>query len=93
MARPLRIEFPGAVYHVTSRGNAKQAISIDDEDRSRFFEEMLKGTLVQIQLCIAKEKILTAARQRGYRFKQKLTFPNGRNRILLDVKITKRFMT
>jgi len=22
MARPLRIEFPGAVYHVTSRGNA-----------------------------------------------------------------------
>jgi len=37
MARPLRIEFPGAVYHVTSRGNAKQTIFIDDEDRSRFF--------------------------------------------------------
>jgi len=28
MARPLRIEFPGAVYHVTSRGNARQAIFI-----------------------------------------------------------------
>ena len=26
MARPLRIEFPGAVYHVTSRGNARQKI-------------------------------------------------------------------
>jgi len=38
MARPLRIEFPGAVYHVTSRGNAKQAIFIDDEDKSRFFD-------------------------------------------------------
>jgi putative transposase len=38
MARPLRIEFPGAVYHVTSRGNAKQAIFIDDEDRGRFFD-------------------------------------------------------
>jgi hypothetical protein len=37
MARPLRIEFPGAVYHVTSRGNAKQDIFIDDEDRGRFF--------------------------------------------------------
>lgn len=37
MARPLRIEFPGAVYHVTSRGNARQAIFIDDEDRGRFF--------------------------------------------------------
>jgi REP element-mobilizing transposase RayT len=38
MARPLRVEFPGAVYHVTSRGNAKQAIFIDDEDKSRFFD-------------------------------------------------------
>ena len=26
MARPLRIEFPGAVYHVTSRGNARLPI-------------------------------------------------------------------
>jgi REP element-mobilizing transposase RayT len=38
MARPLRIEFPGAVYHVTSRGNAKQAIFIHDEDRGRFLD-------------------------------------------------------
>ena len=36
-----------------------------------------------MQLCIAKEEILTAARQRGYRFKQKLALPNGRNRIQL----------
>ena len=34
MARPLRIEFAGALYHVTSRGNAQQDIYIDDEDRS-----------------------------------------------------------
>jgi REP element-mobilizing transposase RayT len=38
MARPLRIEFPGAVYHITSRGNARQAIFIDDEDRGRFLD-------------------------------------------------------
>ncbi len=38
MARPLRIEFPGAVYHVTSRGNARQAIFIDEEDRGRFLD-------------------------------------------------------
>ena len=38
MARPLRIEYPGAVYHVTSRGNARQAIFIDDEDRGRFLD-------------------------------------------------------
>ncbi len=36
MARPLRIEFPGAVYHVTSRGNERKAIFMDDEDRGRF---------------------------------------------------------
>jgi REP element-mobilizing transposase RayT len=33
MARPLRIEYPGACYHITSRGNAKQAIFRDDADR------------------------------------------------------------
>lgn len=34
MARPLRIAFPYAVYHVTSRGNARQAIVEDDQDRT-----------------------------------------------------------
>lgn len=33
MARALRIEFPGAVYHVTSRGDRREAIFIDDDDR------------------------------------------------------------
>ncbi len=36
MARPLRIEFPGALYHVTSRGNARQRVFLDDEDRETF---------------------------------------------------------
>lgn len=36
MARPIRIEFPGAVYHVTSRGNAREPIFIDDSDREDF---------------------------------------------------------
>jgi len=38
MARPLRIEYEGAVYHVTSRGNAGQQIFVDDEDRHGFLE-------------------------------------------------------
>lgn len=33
MARPLRIEFPGAIYHVTSRGDRRDAIFTDDADR------------------------------------------------------------
>ena len=36
MARPLRIEFPGAVYHITARGNSRQDIFIDDHDRELF---------------------------------------------------------
>jgi REP-associated tyrosine transposase len=36
MSRPLRIEFPGAVYHVTGRGNARQRIYRNDEDREQF---------------------------------------------------------
>ena len=32
MARPLRIEFPGAIYHVTSRGDRREAIFVDDVD-------------------------------------------------------------
>ena len=36
MARPLRIEFPGAVYHVTSRGNAQAAIFVDDFESNTF---------------------------------------------------------
>ncbi|MBU4264226.1 MAG: transposase, partial [Proteobacteria bacterium] len=38
MARPLRIEYPGAVYHVTSRGNARQSIFLDDADRQVFLK-------------------------------------------------------
>lgn len=36
MARPLRIEFPGGLYHVTSRGNRENRVFLDDEDRDLF---------------------------------------------------------
>lgn len=38
MARPLRIEFPGAVYHVTARGDRQAPIFEDDADRLSFLE-------------------------------------------------------
>ena len=44
MARPLRIEYPGAIYHITSRGNARQPIYKDDKDRETFLE--LLGSVV-----------------------------------------------
>ena len=36
MARPLRLEFPDALYHVTARGNARQDIYVDDADQRNF---------------------------------------------------------
>ena len=38
MARPLRIEYPGALYHVTARGNAREDIFWDEGDRETFLE-------------------------------------------------------
>jgi len=38
MARPLRIEFAGALYHVTSRGNRREAIYSNDVDREDWLE-------------------------------------------------------
>ena len=46
MARPLRIEFPGAVYHATSRGNERGLIFRDDEDR-RCFLAVLDRTVAR----------------------------------------------
>ena len=36
MARPLRVQYPGAFYHVTSRGNERKAIFKSKGDRERF---------------------------------------------------------
>jgi len=38
MARPLRIEYPGAYYHVMNRGLSRRNIFLEDKDRERFLE-------------------------------------------------------
>ena len=43
MARSIRVQYPGAVYHVTCRGNEQRDIFRDDEDR-RAFLEILAGS-------------------------------------------------
>jgi putative transposase len=42
MAGPLRIEYPGAVYHVTTRGNEKKAAYKDDRDRETFLSTLAR---------------------------------------------------
>ncbi len=51
MARLLRIEFAGALHHVTSRGKAKQNVYFEDADRIRFLEILALATEHSNWLC------------------------------------------
>jgi len=43
MARKLRIQYPGAIYHVMNRGDRREAIFEDDEDRQRFLSTLTES--------------------------------------------------
>ncbi len=53
MARPLRVEYQGALYHVISRGNAKQNIFLTDKDRSDFLDWVKDVTVTHNVICYA----------------------------------------
>ena len=43
MARPLRLEFPGAIYHLTSRGDRREPIYEDDNDRLQWLDVLSRA--------------------------------------------------
>jgi hypothetical protein len=43
VARPLRIEYPGAFYHVTARGNEQKDIFKSQRDREKFLSRKHRG--------------------------------------------------
>ena len=45
MTRALRINYPGAFYHVTSRGNEQKAVFKSKRDREKFLEYLETATL------------------------------------------------
>jgi REP element-mobilizing transposase RayT len=51
MSRPLRIEYPGACYHVTARGNGGQALFADIEDATTFLDLFGREVAQQGWLC------------------------------------------
>ena len=53
MARPLRVEFPGAVYHVTARGDGRGVIFRDDRDRANFLEILGRTVSLRRWICHA----------------------------------------
>jgi REP element-mobilizing transposase RayT len=40
MARKLRVQYPGAIYHLMNRGDRREPIFKDDEDRRRFLDTL-----------------------------------------------------
>jgi len=53
MSRPLRIEFPGALYHLTARGNGGDDIFLDDDDRACFLRMFGQEIEQQGWICYA----------------------------------------
>ncbi len=53
MTRSLRIEYPGAVYHVTARGTGRQNIFLNDSDRTAFLARLLMTVNRHNWLCHA----------------------------------------
>jgi REP element-mobilizing transposase RayT len=49
MSRPLRIQFPGGLYHVTARGNGRQPLFTDDTDHRRFLS-VLGAVVIRYRL-------------------------------------------
>ncbi len=43
MARKVRVEYPGAIYHVMNRGDRREPIFKDDADRQRFVETLAEA--------------------------------------------------
>jgi hypothetical protein len=50
MSRPVRIDYAGAVYHVTSRGNEKKTVFNDDTDRLNFLNTASTSTLSNLRV-------------------------------------------
>src|SRR5215831_9751891 len=44
MARLLRVPFPGAIYHVTVRGNERRLLFKDEADRKRFLSQLMESS-------------------------------------------------
>ena len=43
MARKLRVEYPGAIYHLMNRGDRREPIVKDDQDRQRFLATLAEA--------------------------------------------------
>jgi REP element-mobilizing transposase RayT len=53
MARPLRIQYPGAYYHITCRGNERKEIFLDGRDEEIFLNKLARSLDIYKVSCLA----------------------------------------
>ena len=78
MPRKLRIEYPGAMYHVMNRGDQREQVFKDDDDRQRFLStlaEACRKTEWQLHACCLWGTIFTWSSKR--RRPKELTKPTS----------------
>ena len=71
MARPLRPQFPGAVYHINARGNDRQDIYYDEKDRMRFLRKFRRQSTLATTLQVSRHGASTA------NYSNSITLPSG----------------
>lgn len=76
MARALRTEFPGAVYHITSRGNARGRLFLDEADEKTFLRtprargRPVRRPLAELFNELGADALAVAFRDEGYHLRE-----------------------
>ena len=83
MARPLRLEFAGTLYHITSRGDGREDIFLSDDDRLIWLE-----TLAQV--CQRFNWVCLAYRRRECALGDKVEYRQARMQCRVIARETRR---
>src|SRR6266496_5497467 len=79
MARKLRVEYPGAIYHVMNRGDRREAMFRDEADRQGFVETPGRGLCAQ---CLASACVLSDVQSFSSGSRDSATHAGGRNEMV-----------
>ena len=75
MSRPLRLEFPDALYHITSRGDRREDIYEDDGDRVEYLNTLAsvisQFNWVCYAYCLMSNHYHLLIQTAGWKFKQR----------------------
>ncbi len=96
MARPLRIEYPGAFYHVTSRGNERKTVLKSRRDREQFLGYLQSATerygARQVKLYFSHRYSGLKLKKSGWRYGiSESGVTQASRRVRLKIEVDKKF--